>query len=167
MSSENPISQPSQTTALCQLIAQQPFFKGLTARHLQLLTESAMEMEFSPGQSILQEGNPANRFYLILAGKVALETELGDQGLVPIEILGAGDDLGWSWLFPPYYLNSGARALEPTKTIFFYGTRLREQCEQDHDLGYELLQRVAEVVVKRLRATEQRLKECLITGKLK
>ena len=44
------------------LVAQQPFFKGLNAQQLQLLTESAIEMQFEPGQSIFQEGSPANRF---------------------------------------------------------------------------------------------------------
>jgi len=36
------------------------------------------------------------------------------------------------------------------KAIFFYGTRLREQCEQDPAFGYELMKRTAEVVIKRL-----------------
>ena len=152
--------------SLYTLIAQQPFFKGLNARQLQLLTESAMEMQFEPGQSIFQEGSPANRFYLILEGKVVLESELAERGAIPIQTLGPGDDLGWSWLFPPYYLHSSARALEPTRTIFFYGTRLRKQCEQDHDLGYQLMRRVAEVMIQRLRAMQQRLMECTDPRKL-
>jgi CRP/FNR family cyclic AMP-dependent transcriptional regulator len=151
--------------SLGALIAQQPFFKGLTGQQLQLLGGSAMEMQFEPGYCILQEGSPANRFHLILEGKVVLESELPDRGMIPIQTLGPGDDLGWSWLFPPYYLQMSARALEPTKTIFFYGTRLREQCEQDHDLGYELMKRVAAVVTQRLRATQQRLMECADPGK--
>jgi CRP-like cAMP-binding protein len=150
-----PASQPLST-----LVGQQPFFKGLTARHLQLLTASALEMQFEAGQSIFQEGSPANRFYLILEGKVVLESDLKERGVIPIQTLGPGDDLGWSWLFPPYYLHSSARALEPTRTIFFYGTRLREQCEQDHDLGYQLMGRIAEVVIKQLQATQRRLTEC-------
>jgi CRP-like cAMP-binding protein len=152
--------------SLYTLIAQQPFFKGLNARQLQLLTESAMEMQFEPGQSIFQEGSPANRFYLILEGKVVLESELAERGAIPIQTLGPGDDLGWSWLFPPYYLHSSARALEPTRTIFFYGTRLRKQCEQDHDLGYQFMRRVAEVMIQRLRAMQQRLMECTDPRKL-
>jgi CRP-like cAMP-binding protein len=156
----------SMAQSLYALIAQQPFFKGLNAHQLQLLTESAMEMQFEPGQSIFQEGSPANRFYLILEGKVVLESELAERGMIPIQTLGPGDDLGWSWLFPPYYLHSSAHALEPTRTIFFYGTRLREQCEQDHDLGYQLMQRVAEVMIQRLRAMQQRLMECTDTRKL-
>ncbi len=139
------------------LIAQQPFFKGLNSHQLQRLTDSAMEIQFEPGQVIFQEGSPANRFYLILAGKVVLETEREERGIFPLQTLGPGDDLGWSWLFPPYLLHSSARALMPTRAIFFYGTRLREQCEQDHDLGYELMRRVAEVVIEQLRATQERL----------
>jgi len=150
--------------SLYTLIAEQPFFKGLNAHQLQLLADSAMKKQFEPGQLILQEGSPANRFYLILEGKVMLESELKDRGMIPIETLGPGDDLGWSWLFPPYDLQLSARALEPTRTIFFYGTRLRGECEKDHDLGYELTKRIAEVVIKRLRATQQRLMECADSG---
>lgn len=146
--------------ALFPLIAAQPFFKGMSAPHLQLLAESALEMNFETGQKIFEAGSPANRFYLILEGKVVLESELAEHGvMLPIQTLGAGDNLGWSWLFPPYLIHFGAHAVEPTRTIFFYGTRLREQCEQDHELGYELMKRIAEVTTECLRATQQRLTE--------
>ena len=150
-------NSPSQ--ALYDLIARQPFFMGLDIRQLRLLTDSALQMSFEPGQVILQEGSPANRFFLILKGKVALESEGNDRSLILIQTLGPGDDLGWSWLFPPYHLHLSARALEPTETIFFYGTRLREQCEQDHDFGFALMKRITEVAIKCLRATQQRLIE--------
>ena len=58
--------------SLQTLIVQQPFFKGLNSRQLHLLAESALLMNFESGQAILAEGSPANRFYLILEGKVAL-----------------------------------------------------------------------------------------------
>ena len=145
--------------SLYSLIALQPFFKGLNSDQLQLLTDSAMEIQFEQGQLIFKEGSPANRFYLILEGEVLLESELKERGVIPIQTLGPGDDLGWSWLFPPYYLAFSARALKPTRSIFFYGTRLREQCEQGHDFGYELMKRIAEVAAQCLRATQQRLME--------
>ena len=47
--------------------------------------------------------------------------------MVPIRTLGPGDDLAWAWLFPPYDMHFSAWAIEPTRAIFFYGTRLREQ----------------------------------------
>src|SRR5277367_4665333 len=118
---------------LYDLIAQQPFFKELSASHLQLLTKSAMKMQFEPGRQIFHEGEPSNRFYLILEGKVEVESESKEGDQASLGILGPGDGLGWSWLFPPHYAQFSMRAIEPTKTIFFYGTRLRQQCEDDHD----------------------------------
>jgi len=142
---------------LYALIAQQPFFKGLNTEQLQLLAGSALEMKFETGATIFEEGSPANRFFLILTGRVELSSEMEDRNVIPIQTLGSGDDLGWSWLFPPYSMHFTARVLEPTTTIFFYGTRLREQCEQDHELGYQLMKRIAEVATQSLRATQRRL----------
>jgi len=155
-----PGSEPAlvnaETRALYALVAQQPFFQGMNQKHLLMLTESALVMEFEPDQVLLKEGGPANRFYLILEGKVVFEMETDANGAtIPIQTLGPGDDVGWSWLFPPYSLHFGARAVEHTKTIFFYGTRLREQCELDHEFGYQLMKRIAEVATKCLQATQQ------------
>ena len=140
-------------------ISDHPFLKDLSPRHLQTLIDSAMPLEFEANQTIFREGDPANRFYLIQSGKVALETSAKDQEPRLMQTIGAGDVLGWSWLFPPYYWHFDARAMEPTKAIFFYGTRLREQCEEDHDLGYELMKRMAGIVIDRLQATRKQLLE--------
>lgn len=126
--------------------------------HVDILSECAMETEFAEGQLIFREGDLANRFYLIVDGAVALES--GARGRkVLIETLGRGDALGWSWLFPPYYWHFSARALKPTRAIFFYGTRLRAQCDEDHDFGYELMKRMASVVVRRLQSARERTAE--------
>jgi len=124
---------------LVALVAEQPFFNGLKEEHLQLLAESAMVTEFTAGEWIFRQGDPANRFYLILEGKVLIESEVKDRGMLPIRTFGPGDDLAWAWLFPPYYMHFSACAIEPTRAIFFYGTRLREQCEANHELGYQLM----------------------------
>ena len=118
-----------------------------------------MLIEFKPGELILREGDPANRFYLILEGSVVLESHRPDCGLLPIQTIGAGDVLGWSWLFAPYYWHFNARALTDTKAVFFYGTSLREECEGDHEFGFELVRRMTEVILQRLQATRRRLLE--------
>jgi CRP-like cAMP-binding protein len=74
-----------------------------------------------------------------------------------IEMIGPGDLLGWSWMFPPYTWQFSARAIEPTTAIFFYGAILREYCEKDHSLGYELLKRISAVMVKRLQADHKQM----------
>jgi CRP/FNR family transcriptional regulator, cyclic AMP receptor protein len=129
-----------------------PFLKGFKAEHLELLAANALPALFQPGEVIFREGEMANRFYLLTQGAVALETYTKDRGGALVEKIGAGDVLGWSWLFPPYYWRMDARAVEPTKAIFFYGTGLRQAAEEDHDLGYELMRRVAAVAIQRLQA---------------
>jgi CRP/FNR family cyclic AMP-dependent transcriptional regulator len=143
--------------AIASVLAEHPFLKGLKPEHLQVLVDNAMRMHYQPGDFIFYEGDPANRFYLIEKGKVLLEAHPRDEVHVPVQTIGAGDVLGWSWLFPPYHWHFDARALEPTTAIFIYGTRLREACEQDHDFGYDLMKRMTQVVMKRLQATRKQL----------
>ena len=60
-------------------------------------------------------------------------------------------------MFPPYVWHFTARAIEPAKAIFFYGTILREYCERDHSLGYELFKRMSGVMIKRLQAAREKM----------
>lgn len=136
---------------------QHPFVRAMSADSLATLAACAMPMTFEAGQMIFREGEIANRFYLILDGQVQLEAEAADRPGVPVDCAGAGDVLGWSWLFPPYTWNFTARAVTPVKAIFFYGTWLRDQCEAEPALGYELMKRTAAVLIRRLQATRQQL----------
>lgn len=141
------------------LITEHALFRGLAPRYLALLTEAAMLKEFAAGEVIFREGDPANRFYLILDGEVALESTTCEGESVLVQTIGANDVLGWSWLFPPYYWHFDARATKLTKAIFFYGTWLRESCERDHDFGYEMMKRMSAVIIQRLQVTRRKLAE--------
>jgi CRP-like cAMP-binding protein len=143
--------------AVESVIAGHPFLRDLKPAHLRLLADSAMRVRFEKDELIFREGDPANRFYLIEQGRVSLESHRRDEAPVALQVIGRGEVLGWSWLFPPYYWQFDARALEPTIAIFFYGTRLREQCEQDHAFGYEMLKRMTQVVIHRLQAARKQL----------
>lgn len=150
-------SETSAVKAVESVIKEHPFLHGLKPEYLHLLTQNAMRMHYRAGELIFREGDPANRFYLIEEGHVSLESPQRDEDGVIIQSVGPGDVLGWSWLFPPYYWHFDARATEPTTAIFFYGTHLRDQCEQDPEFGYELMKRMAQVVIQRLQATRRRL----------
>jgi cAMP-binding proteins - catabolite gene activator and regulatory subunit of cAMP-dependent protein kinases len=138
-------------------VALHPFLAGMNRTQLALLTDCAMPVHFKTEQTIFREGEMANRFYLIESGKVVLES--GDRRGKPvlIETIGAGDLLGWSWIFPPYVWRFTARAAEPTAAIFFYGTILREYCERDHSLGFELFKRMAPAMIKRMQNAREKL----------
>ncbi len=138
-------------------VAFHPFLAGMNHTQLALLTDCAMASHIKAGQVIFREGDIANRFYLIESGKVVLESGNDSGESLVVDTIGAGDLLGWSWMFPPYVWRFTARALEPTEAIFFYGTILREYCERDPSLGYELLKRMAPVMIKRMQAARQRM----------
>ena len=142
---------------MAERVALHPFLAGMSRNHLALLTDCAIPVRFKKGQVVLQEGDFANRFYLIESGKVVLESgvELGQA--VVIEEIGPGDLLGWSWMFPPHVWHFTARAIEPTEAIFFYGTILREYCERDHSLGYELFKRMSPIMLRRLQAAREKM----------
>jgi len=153
LSAEKTVEVPENVQAA---IGHHPFFAGMSAEQLRLLAKHAMRVQFEPGQIVFKTGDPANRFYLIEHGRVALEAP-SEQGPVLIQIIGEGDVLGWSWLFEPYLWHFDARALQPVSAIFFYGTPLREGLEGDHELGYALMRRISQVVIQRLQATRKHL----------
>ena len=134
-----------------QKVSAHPFLEGLRPEDLEKLSEFAMSVQFQPGEVVFRTGDPANRFYLIQSGRVALRS----NGSEDVQVIGPGDVLGWSWLFEPYQWHFDAVALEPTWAVFFYGTRLRSLCEADPDFGYELMKRTTRVVIQRLNTVTQ------------
>jgi len=139
------------------ILAEHPFFKGLDPRYLQLAVGCASNVRFNAGEFVFHESEEANHFYLIREGKVALEVFAPSRGSLTIQTLEDGEILGWSWLIPPYYWRFDARAIEMTRAIALDGKCLRAKCEEDHDLGYELLKRFASILGQRLDATRFQL----------
>jgi CRP-like cAMP-binding protein len=143
--------------SLERILAQHPFLAGLEPRLLRQLAGLASQKKFDAHQILFYEGHPANEFYLVCRGKVGVETALLGCEAILIQTQSPGDVVGWSWLLPPYEWHYSARALEPTEVIALDGKALRARCEQDHDLGYEIMKRFAVVIVQRLVATRARM----------
>jgi CRP-like cAMP-binding protein len=139
------------------ILAEHSFFSGLESYYTNLLVGCAANVRFNAGAYILKEGEEANEFYVIRAGKVALEIFAPQRKPIMVETLGEGDILGWSWLLPPYHWKFHARAIEDTRALALDGKCLREKCEQNHDLGYELLKRFTQIIDRRLEATRFQL----------
>jgi CRP/FNR family transcriptional regulator, cyclic AMP receptor protein len=146
-----------ETATLESILAEHPFIKDLKSEYVQLMLGCASNVRFEAGQFVFHEGEDANQFFLIREGKIALEIFAAQRGPLTILTLEAGDVLGWSWLFPPYRWKFDARALERTRALALDGTCLRAKCEEDHDLGYELLKRFVMIVEQRLQATRFQL----------
>jgi CRP/FNR family cyclic AMP-dependent transcriptional regulator len=153
-------------------LAAHPFLKGMSPHHIELLALSAMPTEFEVDQVIFQAGEPANGFYLIESGTVVLEGSLTDgeplaiirrgwrsssKNTSVIDVVSAGEPLGWSWLFPPYLWQFNARATEPCTALCLSGIMLRQHRGDDLTLSHELFKRMSEVMVRRLQAARRKL----------
>jgi len=139
------------------LISEHPFFKGLEPRLLELIVGCSANVRFNAGEFIAHEGDPADKFYLIRHGRVALEVFVPGRGPITIETMHEGDVLGWSWLIPPYHAHFDARALDLTRAVSVDGKCLRTKCDNDPGLGYEVLKRFSQLIVHRLTATRLQL----------
>jgi CRP-like cAMP-binding protein len=139
------------------IISEHPFFKGLAEQYITLVAGCAKNARFGEGEIIFRESDAADQFYFIREGLVAVELMIPQRGYSTLQTVGEGDVLGWSWLMPPYRWRFGARTLQPTRALAFDGKCLRNKCEEDHDLGYELLKRFTFVVTERLEATRLQL----------
>ena len=140
-----------------RIIAEHPFFAGLDHGFTNLMVSCASNMRFKAGTYILREGDPADTFYLIREGKVAVEVHSPPHRPVIIATLGVGEILGWSWLLPPFRWKFHARATDEIRAIALDGKCLRNKCEENHDLGYAVLKRFAQIMEQRLESTRLQL----------
>ena len=139
------------------VLAETPFLEGLDDERLALLVGCAGNVHFGAGETIFRQGDRADAFFVLRHGSVALETFVPTRGPVVIETIEGGEVLGWSWLFAPYRWHFDARALTGVRATGFDGACLREKCDQDPALGYELMGRFAQVLIERLQWTRLRL----------
>lgn len=134
-----------------------PLLTGLSPDTLRFLETNAIEAEFAANEVVFEEDDPADTFYVVEEGRIALEVELPSRGLVVIETLGGGELLGVSWLFPPAHWNWRARALVPTRAVGFDAAAVRGRCDEDIHLALHVYETVAAAAVRRLHATRLRL----------
>ncbi|MBI2094740.1 MAG: cyclic nucleotide-binding domain-containing protein [Candidatus Omnitrophica bacterium] len=139
------------------LIGKYPFFRGMRARHLKEITRHAARVTFRAGEAIFEDGERADRFYLLMDGRIVVELySPGYQDLL-IQTLSAGDVLGWSWLVPPYQWRFNARAIAQTHAVGFDARRLRALCDRDQELGYEIQKRFLIVITARVESASLQL----------
>jgi len=140
-----------------RIIEEHPFFAGLDNGFITLMVGCASNVRFKKGEYIFKEGDPANTFYLLRAGRVAIEVFAPQRKPIIIATLAEGEILGWSWLLAPYQWKFHAHAVDDIRAIALDGKCLRAKCEENHDLGYEVLKRFTGIMEQRLEATRLQL----------
>jgi signal-transduction protein with cAMP-binding, CBS, and nucleotidyltransferase domain len=73
------LSQTAHVEAANAQLAAHPFLSGLSPHHLEILATAASRKEFPKGEFIFRAAEPANGFYLIENGAVAIEGSVFEQ----------------------------------------------------------------------------------------
>lgn len=134
------------------IVAELPLFKGLKPEHIQIISGCAANARIEAGQFLGRAGGPAERFWVILQGRVTLEIHSPGRGSLTVQTIGENDVVGWSWLVPPYQLRFDVHAITATRALVIDGKCLRGKFASDPELGYEMLQRFSQVILRRLDA---------------
>lgn len=134
-----------------------PFVEGASDQFLNELEEFSKEAHFETGEVILTKGHYADRCFLLREGHVQLD--LSDHGQSPavLQLLGPGDLIGWSWLYPPFQWHFTAQAIEPCEAIELNAASLLIRAEENPTFGYELMKRISKQLIRRLEVARDRL----------
>lgn len=149
---------------LHELLQINPVFHDFPMPFIEQLNECAWEMEFQTDQYLFWTGQEAKYLYVLRDGAVALQAYTPKRGPIVIETMGNGDVIGWSWLFPPYKWHFDAMATQPTHAMVLDGRCIIGKCQQNHELGYELMKRFNCIMLDRLNATRLRLLDTYANG---
>ena len=136
-----------------------PFFDHFQPRHLEKLTALASVVRFSKDQIIFREEDDDTQFYVLLSGRVALETACAGRQVL-IDTLHAGDELGWSAVLGQKK-QFRARALEAVEASAFEVAGLREAFDANPYFARTFLERLSDVIAQRLHNTRRQLGRAL------
>ncbi len=146
-----------EVKTLEHIIREHAFFAGADDDFCKLVVGCAKNVHFEAGQYLGHEGDPADHLYLLRQGRVAFEIKAPARAPIIFQTIGEGEIVGVSWLIPPYRWAYDARALDFVRAIAVDATCLRQKCEADHDLGYEMMKRFVPILIQRLHATRLQL----------
>lgn len=143
--------------SMAELLAEHPFTSDLSEEQRENLGHIAKVDTFAPNDFLIQEGRPADAFFLIVNGLVAIELFLPGRGVQRLQTVAPGSAVGWSWMVVPNHWEFDARALESTTAIILPAFPLQKLIERDCDLGFQLTRKLLLVVAERLKAARLQL----------
>ena len=139
-----------------------PWFVDLAQSQLDCLASIATLTEMQAGDILFKEGDREDYLYILLDGQLVLEMEVPTRGQVPIYTAESWDIVGWSSMTPiARQRTASVRATKPSILVGINSKLLQQLCEEDHELGYVVMGRLANVVANRLLTTRLCLLEII------
>lgn len=112
------------------------------------------------GEVIDVQGQPAEKFYILVSGRLAVILTL-DFGVVhqtyQLITLGPGQMFAWSGLVGNPYYTAGSRAVTDCSYLEFDVREFERLFDEDPRLGYVMMRLVARTIASRLRQMQLQL----------
>lgn len=135
-----------------------PWFRELSPQHLEKIAQITHLRAVKAGDILFREGDKADHIYIILEGRIALEMAVPPRGKVRFYTAELWELVGWSSVTPTVHQRTaGAVAVTDSLLAAVDAEKLRQLCEDDHDLGYLTMRRLANIVASRLMVTRLQL----------
>jgi CRP-like cAMP-binding protein len=142
---------------LDRLLVRHPFFAGLDPDDAGFVARCGVNRVVGADEFLFRAGDPADQFYVVRSGRVAVELYAPGRGPLILDTVGEGAVLDAAWLIPPYRWQFDARAVTAARLVALDATCLRARCDEHPALGYRLMQRTAVIMQERLEAARVRL----------
>ncbi len=131
---------------LVEAIQNIPWFIDLRPAQTDRLVGIAAIIGVAEGEQLFREGDREDFMYVILEGQLSLDAYIPSQGTHNIYTADPLDILGWSTMTPIVrQRTASAYAKSAVKLLRFDSVSLRRMCDEDHDLGYLIMKRIANV----------------------
>jgi len=156
-----PTSDTSDTASSMSLredqLARVSFFDGLTREALALIAQVTTEESHGLGTRIFQYGDPGDKLFIILEGKVRISREVSGMGEEALAVLGAGEVFGEMALLDESPRSAGAIAHERCRLLVITKDAFDDLLFLHKSLAYEVLWSCVRVLSGRLRETNDKL----------
>jgi CRP-like cAMP-binding protein len=135
-----------------------PWFSDLKTEHFDLLAKIASIHELPENSEVFREGDRPDKLYLVFDGRVALEIFVPHQGRLRILTAEKMDVIGWSAVTPGLRMRTAsAKTVMPSVLIGIDSEAMRQFNKEDHEFGYIIMRRIANIIASRLMVTRLQL----------
>jgi len=143
-----------QHANLANILRRIPWFVDLRQDQIERLAGIAALHDLETGDYLFKEGDREDYLFIILEGQVVLDIEVPTRGNVPVYTAESLDIIGWSSMTPIIRQRTASvHATQPSLVVGLNGKLLTQACDEDHDLGYIIMRRLANVAANRLMTT--------------
>jgi CRP-like cAMP-binding protein len=146
-------------------LARVPFFEGLTQEALAMIANVTAEESHATGTRIFRYGDPGDKLFIILEGKVRISREVAGMGEEALAVLGPGEIFGEMALLDESPRSADARAHERCKLLVIAKDAFDDLLFLHKDLAYEVLWASVRMLSARLRETNDKLTFLSTSGK--